>query len=432
MVVSAEFASVLDGCSYVEPVVVSNHFTDYTPAVEQAKLMFSRVLISKVQEKAIGVTTQCESFNQEAWRQMGMLNEWFRLPLVFDRREHLREYRLVEEMPKRAYPDQPIVLINLDGKSAPYPYRKELLHELRKVRVFDIGKVQAHRIYDLIGLFDAATMLVTADTSTMHLSAASGIPVVNLIGDKPTRWHGSRPRNNDVLSIRYSDVHRLKEIANVGMPWKSRTWHVWSDYLMQGEALHRHNVAKLSWKATGWIPFPVTENRRVMNDPMRSVPFIKDLIGAALQAAGPKDVIVLTNADTCVSTDAAERVAKAIGLAECCYSFRRDFPSLTHPLTREQIREGRFYQGCDLFAFTVGWWHRHGAAYPDVCLGAEGWDWAMRVLMKRHGGAEFDDLIAHSSHPNTWETPENRTTLPSQLHNRRLTSQFLALNGVSA
>lgn len=441
VMVSAEFASVLEGCSYVEPVVISSHFTDIQPAIEQAQQMFERVLVAKVNEKSVGVTTQCASFNEESWRQIGYLERWNDLPLVFDRRDRKREAALVSRWSVDQWVGKKglLALVNFSGRSAPFPYGKEITALLHgHWQVVDLGEVKAHRIYDLLGLMDAADLLVTGDTSTMHLAAASGIPVVNLIGDKPTAWHGSSPRNNSIWNVRYSAVNewfgRMK--FDVPYPWRPRTWHVWSDYTMGGDALRRHRVAAQTWPRE-WIDFSVKENARVMNDPMRSLPFIKDLVNEAVRCSGPRDVIVLTNADTCVSGEAAARLDEAVRDRGCAYSFRRDFMvlpdgHLAHGhLSTEAIRAGRFYPGADLFACTVEWWQKHGRLLPDLVLGAEAWDWCLRTLMHTTGGAQFDDLIYHEAHPNEWERPEHRNALPSQLHNKRLAAPFLAEHGVA-
>ncbi len=430
VMVSAEFASVLEGCSYVEPVVISSHFTDLQPAIAQARAMFARVLVAKVNEKSVGVTTQCASFNEESWRQIGYLEQWDKLPLVFDRRDREREEKLIAncQSPKQ----KPTVLVNFSGKSAPFHDGAQIVKLFPKHFVVDIGKLQAHRIYDLIGLMDVAELLITADTSTLHLAAASGIPVVNLINQEPTRWHGSKPRNNASVSISYKAVPLLpQEIQNASRRWKPRTWHVWSDYTMMGEALRRHRMAQATWEGTGWITLPVRENERAINDGMRAVPFIKDLVEAAVHCAGPRDAIVLTNADTCVSGPAAARLSEAMRTHGCAYSFRRDVPRIDRALSQDEISRAPQYAGADLFAFTVEWWQRHGKLLPDLVLGAEAWDWCLRMLMHQAGAAQFNDLIYHERHANMWERPEHRHSLLSQMHNRGLAMPFLAAHGVA-
>lgn len=207
VVVSDEFASILDGCSYVEKVVISSHFTDILPAIEMAKSMYPRVLVGKVNEKSIGVTTQCQSFSQESWRQCGYLDRYEDLPLVFDRRDRERERRLIDRyIGKHKY-----ALFNLSGRSSPVPNGLEWMNRnrdamCRNVQWLDLAQVLAHRVYDLIGLMDGAEVLVTGDTATLHLAAASDVPVINLIQYLPTRWHGSKPRNNSIAAWRYDEM----------------------------------------------------------------------------------------------------------------------------------------------------------------------------------------------------------------------------------
>lgn len=430
VVVSDEFESILDGCSYVEKVVISSHFTDIQPAIEQARAMFPRVLIGKINEKSVGVTTQCHSFSLESWRQLGYLEQYRRLPLVFDRRDRKREEKLIKEWGK---PER-MVLVNFSGKSAPFDSGDDIKRLFaREFNVVDLSNIRAYRIYDLIGLMDVADLLVTGDTSTLHLAAASGVPVINLIGTKPTTWHGSDPRNNSVLCLDYGEATRTEKLSAMlhsSREWRPRTWHVWSDYAMAGDTLRRHEVAKATWPRS-WIDLPVRETNRVINDPMRSVPFIKDLIAHAIDCAGPRDGIVLTNADTCVCETAPKRVEEAILEQSSCYSFRRDFESVQNRKSPQEIRAGRQYAGSDLFAFDVAWWNKHGRLFPDLALGAEHWDWCLRELMHTAGGKRFDDLAYHEYHQNVWERAEHRNNLPSQLHNKALAAPFLAAHGVA-
>lgn len=221
MVVTGEFASVLEGCSYVEPIIIQTHFTDMRPAIQAAGVLFSRVLVGKVNEKSVGVNTQCQSFNEESWRQLGYLERWRDLPLVFDQRSPAREKELVRRVCEATGAEadgarrvKPMVLANFTGKSAAFPHGKEIAAALHgHCQMIDLGNVVAERLYDLLGLMDTADLLITGDTSTLHLAAASRVPVVNLIGDKPTLWHGSKPRNNSVRCVRYTEMARTEQLT---------------------------------------------------------------------------------------------------------------------------------------------------------------------------------------------------------------------------
>lgn len=425
VVVSAEFASVLEGCSYVDPVIVSTGFTDTQPAIEQARQMFQCVLIGKVNERN-ETTNQCESFTEESYRQLGYLDQYNTLLLVFDLRDRERERKLLEMVSD----GRPMILVNTSGKSSPYPYRKELMKLFpRTHNVVELDKIKAERIYDLLGLMDAAELLTTSDTATLHLAAASGVPVFNLIADKPTLWHGSKPRNNGILNLRYGEsLKRMVELEKVPWKWKPKTWHVWSDYEMSGDALSRHLLAKSTWAETDWVTFPVRENERVLKDPMRELPFIKDLVNKAVNAAGPRDIIVLTNADSCLAPCITGSIADTLAFYDCAYSYRRDFDVLSKKKTVEEIAVGKRYAGSDLFAFTVKWWKENEPAFPDMVLGAEGWDWCLRELMRKGNYTGFTDLVYHQKHANEWE---HRNDLPSQIHNRNLASDFLSRLGIA-
>jgi hypothetical protein len=217
VIVSEEFASILEGCSYVESIIVPFHFTDLIPAIEFARARYERVLIGKISEKCVGVTAKCESFSQESWRQIGMLDEWSNLPLVFDLRSPEREAELL----KRHTHGRPFALYNVGGKSSPVPDGESWIAR-NKDRIapgvdwIDLGKIRAHRIYDLLGLMDKAQVMVTGDTSTLHLAAGSQVPCINLIQHAPTRWHGSLPRNNSIAAWRYDELPHLVDKSMLG------------------------------------------------------------------------------------------------------------------------------------------------------------------------------------------------------------------------
>lgn len=206
VVVTSEFAPILEGCSYVEPIIFEGSFTDTVGAIELGKKHCDRILIGRVTERG---ENQCESFCQDAWRQLGCLELWNDLPLVFDRRNRVREQMLLEQFTRGLFS-----LYNVAGKSSPVP-KGEAWIQRNKDRIcpnvhwIDLSRILADRIYDLLGLMEHAEVLVTGDTATLHLAAASKVPCVNLIQHLPTRWHGSRPRNNSIAEWRYNEMPDL-------------------------------------------------------------------------------------------------------------------------------------------------------------------------------------------------------------------------------
>jgi hypothetical protein len=348
----------------------------------------------------------------------------------------------------KRHPEKKTLLVNFAGKSSPFAVSDTVLSDVRQrwgnvFEVIDLGTVKATRLYDLLGLYDRADLLLTIDTSTTHLALGSSIPVINLVVDTPTMWHGARPRGNSLLSVRYREVlPRMGEIHDViarvaTTPEGPRLVHVYSDYdEMSQDTRRRVEVARRTWttqyRRGRWTNFPVRNDDlpRLFEDTGRKLPFVKDLLDLGCKQG---DAVVLTNTDTCFSESATMRIADQLRHTQACYSFRVDFQRLTRPLRDDELRGGVKYPGSDLFVVKSDWWRQNRDKMPDMVLGSEAWDLVMRLLIdESHPGfvCRFDDVIYHERHPSVWEDVKNRATLPSQKHNIALAKQFLVARGV--
>lgn len=153
--------------------------------------------------------------NIRAWLNCGYTVEQFydveRFPLVF-KRDAERERFLLR---RHVTTDKPLVVLALKGLSSPFASHDLLERSLRarlpQCEVLNIGKIKAGRFYDMLGFLDAAAALVTVDTSMLHLSLASKVPVIALIGDDART--AAVPRRPPVLTVKYSEWRkRLDEI----------------------------------------------------------------------------------------------------------------------------------------------------------------------------------------------------------------------------
>lgn len=208
VVVSDTYADLFDGISYVQPLIYHGHYSQPVQAKRWALTQGYQGQIIQAYGFDCGRLTS--SFSTEAWRLAGKLGEFGKSPIVFDR--DLERGRLQSGI--GLPPHKPIVLVNATGKSSPFAHGVELVdllkRELTGYRVIDIGDIRCHRIYDLLALYDSAKWLVTTDTATLHLADASDVPVIALIADNPTPWHGSARQNNHALRIRYQEWDRRK------------------------------------------------------------------------------------------------------------------------------------------------------------------------------------------------------------------------------
>lgn len=215
--VARQFADVLDGVSYVVPVVVDLSFEKVHEAVKIAGTQCEHVL----PVQAWGENWQQDRFrgayNFAPWATAGFGQHFYDFtgfPLVLDRRDHNRETDLAQTLPLAG---RPVILINVDcGNSSPFrdaePFRTAIENQWhgKGFNVVNLCGVKGERIYDLLGVFDRAVLLITADTAALHLAAAcSKLPVVALVNDHKdgnNEWLASVPRCRCVLRIGYSQV----------------------------------------------------------------------------------------------------------------------------------------------------------------------------------------------------------------------------------
>lgn len=217
--VSRDFMDVLDGVGYVKPEIFDGPYTKVEEAVDQARANFEHVIVSQVWGETWRVPHECESYSMEMWRMAGYLDRWSdpKMKLVFDKRSPEREARLIRQnvMKNR----KPIMLTCLSGgHSGPFSDWQVFQFDLKqrwqkKFQIIDLSGIVAHRIYDLLGLYELADVLVTIDTATLHLSMAVDIPTIALLNDKGDKWIESLLRKQPLVAIPYKrSLMRMEEI----------------------------------------------------------------------------------------------------------------------------------------------------------------------------------------------------------------------------
>lgn len=220
LICSTQYASVLDGVSYVEAIPLQvDWWTGMTAAQEFSKSNYGG-----------SITLQCHSgtnwnVDRKNWDSYmtSMLHRTGvplflleQLPLVFDQRNAEREKKLIPNTGGK-----PIIVINTAGNSSPFPFAGQLMDMMSGFRsraeIVDIGPIRCERIYDLLGLMDAAVGSVHIDTATLHLAHACARPYVALTVDG---WCSSKPLGNCVLDVKYSQtIGKLDAIRKTIASW---------------------------------------------------------------------------------------------------------------------------------------------------------------------------------------------------------------------
>lgn len=441
-VVSAKYASVLDGVSYVKPVVFGGEFA----ALRDAMSAHPDAINLQVYGRGMNIPRRASSFVLEQWERAGMAHLWGTLPLVFDRRNARRERELVRRVRTGT---RPMVLVAVAGESSPFPHGERLLQMIAQrvgdmAQVVDLRHVQAHRIYDLLGLYDSAACLVTIDTAHQHLAHGSEVPVIALSTSGPTPWHSSPRRPGHIMHLKYHEypwaeaalVDQVAACVGAGVskpkptaPRPRRIIHTYPGRTAPGPAEQRHRNAVATWPTLShwtrapYVPEDGQRNAKDLGD-HRDLPYMRDLIAHAMAlATTDDDVILVTNGDVGLVNCIDALLQDALNTYGACYTHRWDFHDPIVPMGPTDVRRGTWYPGSDAFAFTVGWWKAHGHRYPDMLIGAEYVDCLLRQLIKQVCGkdAEVHLAVFHQYHESYWETHRNN---PANRHNAALAADW--------
>lgn len=215
--------------------------------------------------------------------------------------------------------------------------------------------------------------------------------------------------------------------------------HLWSLFTPKDPgAAARHLLARSSWEKQLWSELPIADSElpRLFTEGNKRLPFIRDLFDAATVEADLQDIVVYSNSDIGFCDMAAFRIAFALQANDAGYSFRRDIAPRTTLPTDEEVASGSEYCGTDVFFFRVHWWKSCRDRFPDLLIAREAWDACLRVLMEATNHEKplsLPDLCWHVRHSGNghWEAPQNRYTLPGQIHNLEHAKAFLKRQGLN-
>lgn len=221
VITTVQFGSVLEGASYVQATLMDMHwYHDLKRIISMARAHNPQVIVTQLHGADFSaVPDSLPSFSISMWHKTGLAGLYYELPLVFDQRDRVREQQLIEGFVNRK---KPLLLVCFESYTSPFDGEKEimsLLHSMGdKFQILRTSAVKAHRVFDLLGLMDIAAGMITIDTMTLHLAAASKMPYVAFI--RSDGQSGSIPKGNCVLKIGYHEAHkRMHDLACVLDEW---------------------------------------------------------------------------------------------------------------------------------------------------------------------------------------------------------------------
>lgn len=420
IVTSREYIKLLDGVSYATPIPWEFEYTKLSHCLHWLR----RHGIHKPYICQSYCHPDCNKglpYQEDAYRIAGFQNLFGSLPLIFDRRNPDREYKLMETLPI----GKPWIAVSTEGISSPCPSLKDLIPTLveqyPEYEFIDLAKVKAHRLYDIIGILDNCDLLISIDTVWLHLARAAECPVFAVLNDLDP-WRASVPPPATIRQFGYKNVTTGLVAQAFGEFASRKEPAVWHCAQIWGQE-ERNMVAYRSWKKLrdrGMKCSYTVEHKRTFDEGHRKLPFIPDLLESALEQMDDHDVVLLTNDDIEIRPETIRWAKKHVGLYGAA-SMRRD---------PEHV-------GRDLFAFTKKWLKDN--PLPDMILGGAKWDILVAAMIRYHRGVKMthgnmkDDfypcedriLIRHQTHEEGWTTE-----IPSSLHNQRLFEEFMTTHNM--
>lgn len=478
LMVSAKFADLLEGVSYVKPFITQLSNEKLGEAVKIARENFDTVIVSQIWGEGWSQRKVTGHYNTESWNNSGMIHRFNddSLRPVFDLRDGASENQLLIDT--IGNDSRPVILVNASAAvSSPCPKcAKLLLSEIQSFwgkdyNVVDLSQIKARRLYDMIALIERAACLVSIDTSFLHLAAATNCPTVAVVNPGGQGWASTKCRGNVVAYVTYEEVDadnfrkihesiaaaverpnmpvknkkskpkleprifhlvdRFEETNPRSLERKTRAWGTWDNLYERGQMIPIH-----AW------PHHYSRNARDTIGDNRPLPYFRDLLAYGMKQIRDHDIILWCNDDNLVHAAMPEYLKFHVGTYGPCTFFRTEFRSSTPPMKlRPEViastsREKHI--GRDGFAFTKAWFTEHWNEIPDVILGASMWDIHMACIIRLNYGILTTNqniwenvlpadgqrgLLCHLAHASNWNLPENQKS-PANAHNGKLFKEW--------
>lgn len=457
--VHKDHANLLEGVDYVKTEIWNGDGNDRKGVEIAAKKKYKTVF--NLQQHGTGYAPEhhTPSYNIEEWNAAGMLDFWGTLPLEVNARNYAREAKTFE-IPA----GKPVLVLSLKGQSSPFKEAAKLRTEIethwgQAFTVIDISDQKFHRVFDMMGLFDRADILITADTVSLHLVQGCSTPFVALLSDT-SDWHRTRTLREALLRFPYAQLtDNLKDlhaaIDHVLSNWKvpmGQFIHATERHSgINGSEFTRRERVFDSWERiynTGaMIPahyWRYSRDSRLVGE-RKALPFLKDVLKNAMQVARKDDLIVFTNDDIYLHPEVLNQIRTRLryvgALSSTRVDIRPDYMETAMKETQWPVNTpNAAHWGRDLFAFRKGWLEKHLPFIPDFILGASDWDTCLACLLRLEHGFKSTlhnldkpfptcelpkGYVLHETHDAEWCRPENVQSRPMQIHNRLLFKGWL-------
>lgn len=201
VMISKQYAHVLNRVPYVQPLVYPGEWSHLNGALKLAKLNFSRVVCLATHGRDFPIEHRTSSFQLDQYDRADVLHLWDKLPLV------------IEYKPRLPF-GRPTILYADHSQSSPFLHKQELnallVERFPSHQIIRLSDIKLAHIVDFVGYYEQADALVTIETVHLHLSAATTKPVFAWAADKPSKWSGSAWSKRFSFFARYGEFEERK------------------------------------------------------------------------------------------------------------------------------------------------------------------------------------------------------------------------------
>ena len=215
IVTRREYAPILNSVTYVKAVIVDIPNREPFTAEKFAKDSgcFDEVIVTQVCGNNRRYPIGPANWQVGEWVRCGMLDKFHEFPTIFDNRdrdaerEALAAYLPVDD-------GRPLLAYNFRGASRPYARASEQREWINATfgaewRIVDLGSLNLANVALLLPFIEAAQVLITVDTATVHLAHATNTAVIVF---QPEDWFArSEPRENWIFACTHENSIRKSE-----------------------------------------------------------------------------------------------------------------------------------------------------------------------------------------------------------------------------
>lgn len=208
LMVCRDFVSILEGVSYVDPVIFNGAYDDLKKAIAEAKAKFSQVVVLQTHGN-IPITQKTPSFQLDQWERAGCAAHFTEWPTVIDQ-PWPTPWGFWGKSGWESNPP-PFILFADHSQSSPFLHKEELYKALKEAfpdhDAWRLSGIRTQRIDGCLGLYEKAAALVTIETAHLHLSKASKVPTFVLAAEG---WRGSAPHPKFKFYMKYNEWETRK------------------------------------------------------------------------------------------------------------------------------------------------------------------------------------------------------------------------------